>query len=85
MSENSTKSVQDPVTFCEHIQSEVKKAEQKFATKKLREEMTTDQIAEERVIQQQQLSAIFKMMEDDSDKFGISSLGDMTEQMKLYM
>ena len=85
MSENFTKSVQDPVTFCEHIQSEVKKAEQKFATKKLQEEMSAEQIAEERVIQQQQLSAIFKMMEDDSDKFGISSLGDMTDQMKLYM
>lgn len=74
----------DPVEYCEHIQSEVKKAKQRVTNKKIVEELTPDQVQEEREIQQQQLQNIFKLMQAQSEKFGVNSLDEVQQQMKLY-
>ena len=54
------------------------------AMKKIEEEMTQDQKENERAIQREQLEAIFKLMAEQEDKFGINSMDDMQDQMKLY-
>lgn len=74
----------DPMTYCEHIQSEVKKAKQRVTAKKFNKELTEEQIEEEREVQRKQLQSIFEMMKTDSERFGISSLDDVQSQMKLY-
>ncbi|KAK3091255.1 hypothetical protein FSP39_018322 [Pinctada imbricata] len=80
--ENTT--VRDPMEYCEHIQSEVKKAKQRVATKKIYPELTPEQMDEERRVQREQLQAIFKLMESQGGKFGIENIDDMQQQMKLY-
>lgn len=52
--------------------------------KKIEEDMTEEQKANEREIQRQQMEAIFKLMEDQEEKFGVGTMDDMQEQMKLY-
>jgi DNA topoisomerase VI subunit B len=74
----------DPLTYCEHIQSEVKKAKQRVTAKKFNKELTDDQIEEEREVQRKQLQSIFELMQSESEKFGINSLDDVQSQMKLY-
>ncbi|XP_072167827.1 uncharacterized protein [Diadema setosum] len=57
-------------------------------TKKLVEEvsrmMSDEQKQEERRIQSEQLEAIFKLVQEQSDTFGINSLQDIQDQFKLY-
>ncbi|KAK3612271.1 hypothetical protein CHS0354_039552 [Potamilus streckersoni] len=74
----------DPVEYCEHIQSEVKKAQLRVTNKKLEQSLTEEQLKDEREIQRKQLEEIFKLIKDQNDKFGISSIDDIQEQMKLY-
>ena len=74
----------DPMTYCEHIQSEVKKAKQRVTAKKFNKDLTEAQIEEEREVQMKQLQSIFEMMQTDRERFGINSLDDVQSQMKLY-
>lgn len=57
-------------------------------TKKLVEEvakrMSDEQKAEERRIQSEQLEAIFNLVQNQQDTFGIGSLQDIQDQFKLY-
>ncbi|XP_019642060.1 PREDICTED: trans-Golgi network integral membrane protein 2-like [Branchiostoma belcheri] len=46
--------------------------------------MTDEDRETERRIQREQLAAIFKLMQDNEDKFGVQSYDDVEEQMKLY-
>ena len=74
----------DPVDYCEHIQGEIKRVQQKVATKSIAETLTEDQLREEREIQRQQLADIFRLMQEQQDRFGIGTMDDMQEQMRLY-
>ncbi|GFR91889.1 matrix-remodeling-associated protein 7-like [Elysia marginata] len=74
----------DPVDYCEHIQGEIKRVQQKVATKSIAETLTEDQLREEKEIQRQQLADIFRLMQEQQDRFGIGTMDDMQEQMKLY-
>ncbi|KAK4307542.1 hypothetical protein Pmani_020689 [Petrolisthes manimaculis] len=46
--------------------------------------MTDQQRSEEREAQSQQLAAIFKMMQEQEEKFGETTIDDIRDQMKLY-
>lgn len=81
----STDGKQDPVEYCNHIQREVKKARQRVALQKIESEMSSEQRHREREIQRQQLENIFKLMEDQKERFGVGSVDDVQEQMKLYI
>ena len=72
------------MTYCEHIQSELKKAKQRVPAKKFNKDLTEAQIEEEREVQMKQLQSIFEMMQTDRERFGINSLDDVQSQMKLY-
>ena len=74
----------DPLDYCSHIQGEVKRVKQRVTTKKIQENLTEDQLEEERKIQREQLEYIFKLMADQGEKFGITSMDDVKQQMKLY-
>lgn len=74
----------DPVDYCEHIQGEIKRVKQKVASKTIESELTDDQLNQEREIQRQQLAEIFSLMQEQQERFGINTMDDMQEQMKLY-
>lgn len=74
----------DPLEFCEHIPGEMKKVKQRMAEKKIEEEMTEDQRATEREVKRDQMEAIFRLLKEQEDKFGISSVDDMDRQMNMY-
>ena len=46
--------------------------------------MSTDEVQAERELQRQQLQEIYRLMEQNSDKFGVSSMDEVQQQMKLY-
>ncbi len=75
----------DPVEFCEHIPGEVKRVKAKIAQKKLEEEMTEEQKLNEREVQREQLKSIFNLLKEQEDKFGIGSVDQMEQQMKMYV
>lgn len=74
----------DPLEFCEHIHGEVKRVQHKVTARKIEEKMTAEQIQEEKDMQRKQLEAIFNMMKDQNEKFGVDSMDDVKQQMKLY-
>ena len=74
----------DPVQYCEHIQSEVKKAKHRVAEREVKQNMSADEMKAERELQRRQLEEIFKLMQQNNDKFGVSSMEDVKQQMKLY-
>lgn len=75
----------DPVDYCDHIQREVKLTKQKAALKEIESHMTDEQVEEERRTQKKQLEEIFKLMAEQKEHFGINSVDDVQDQMKLYM
>eukprot|EP00057_Strongylocentrotus_purpuratus_P003461 XP_003726707.1 PREDICTED: matrix-remodeling-associated protein 7 [Strongylocentrotus purpuratus] len=70
------------------IESKTKNLSGPQKTKKLVEEvskrMSDEQKVEERRIQSEQLEAIFKLVQNQQDTFGIGSLEDIEDQFKLY-
>lgn len=74
----------DPVEYCEHIQSEVKKAKQRLTEKKFNQVLSPEQIQEEKAVQRKQLEAIFQLMQDQDKQFGVGCIEDIQTQMKLY-
>ncbi|XP_069807651.1 matrix-remodeling-associated protein 7 [Dendropsophus ebraccatus] len=46
--------------------------------------LTKEELEEEQRVQREQLGAIFKMMENNQETFGMMSDGDLKEQLKLY-
>ncbi|KAI8794702.1 matrix-remodeling-associated protein 7 [Biomphalaria glabrata] len=74
----------DPVDYCEHIQGEIKRVQQTVATRSIAKRLTEEQLKEEREVQRKQLAEIFRLMQEQQDRFGIGSMDDMQEQMKLY-
>ena len=70
--------------YCGHVQGEIKKVKQDLTTKKVRENLTQEELVNEETIQKEQLVEIFKLVQSQEDKFGPSSMDDIHEQMKLY-
>lgn len=75
----------DPLDYCGHIQREMKRAKHRLAVEKIEAEMTEEQKEEERRAQRQQIEEIFKLMENHKEEFGLSSVDEIQEQMKLYI
>ncbi|BFZ03181.1 hypothetical protein BsWGS_06219 [Bradybaena similaris] len=74
----------DPVEYCEHIQGEFKRVQQSVATRTIEKSLTEQQLQEEREVQRRQLGEIFRLMQQQEERFGIGSMDDMQEQLKLY-
>ena len=47
--------------------------------------MTPEERSQEREIQRRQLEEIFRVMEEQKDKFGVNDFTDVQEQMKMYI
>ena len=75
----------DALKFCGHIPAEIKKARVNATKKKIEQEMTDEQKETEQELQRKQLQAIFELMEENKDKFGVDSMEDIDDQMRLYM
>lgn len=75
----------DPVDYCGHIQAKVKQAQSQATKKLVEQELTKEQLDDEKALQQQQMEAIFKLLQEQEEKFGIRSMEDVQSQMKLYM
>lgn len=75
----------DPMDYCDHIQREMKRTKHRLAMEKIEAEMTEEQKEEERQAQRQQLEEIFSLMQNHREEFGLSSVDEIQEQMKLYI
>ncbi|PIK59664.1 putative matrix-remodeling-associated protein 7-like [Apostichopus japonicus] len=62
----------------------VKRVRAKELEEELVKEMTDSQLDEERRVREEQLAAIFKLMEENQDRFGVDSVEDVKSQYKLY-
>lgn len=67
-----------------NIQSRMKKARHRTMTEEVEKDMTPDDKQREVLVRRQQLEAIFKLMEQSPEEFGITSMDEMEEQVKLY-
>jgi len=47
--------------------------------------MTPEERGQEREIQRRQLEEIFRVMEEQKDKFGVKDVADVQEQLKMYI
>lgn len=56
----------------------------RLGIKEIENQMTTEELAQERETQRKQLEEIFKLLETDKDKFGVTTMDDLQAQMKLY-
>jgi hypothetical protein len=59
-------------------------AQLRARAQKLEQSMTDEEREQERETRNEQIAKIFAMMQDQSDKFGIKSTDDLSEQLKLY-
>lgn len=74
----------DAKTYTEHIPAEIKKVKQRIISKEIEGKMTPEERLKEREIQRKQLEEIYKLMQEQDDKFGIEDMTDVSEQMKYY-
>ena len=75
----------DPVEYCTHIQSQIKQTQHRLTQDKIMSKLTRQQLEEEREIQRRQLEDIFRLMEENKEKFGVNDVDDVRDQMKLYV
>jgi len=75
----------DPMKFCSHIQGQIKKTQHRVAQQKIESTMTEQERSKERDIQRQQLEEIFRVMEEQKEKFGVNDVSDVQEQLKMYI
>lgn len=75
----------DPVKFCSHIPGHIKQTKHRIAQQKIEATMTQEERNQEREIQHRQMEEIFRVMEDQKDKFGVNDMADIQDQMKMYI
>jgi len=75
----------DPVKFCSHIPGHIKQTKHRITQQKIEATMTPEERNKEREIQRRQLEEIFRVMEEQKDKFGVNDFADVQEQMKMYI
>ncbi|XP_064083926.1 matrix-remodeling-associated protein 7-like isoform X2 [Macrobrachium nipponense] len=63
---------------------DLKNAQRRALERSMENQLTAEQREAEREAQSQQLAAIFKMMQEQEEKFGKTSIDDIKDQMKLY-
>lgn len=71
--------------YCGHIQREIKKTKHRLTMEKIEAEMSREEKMEERLAQKRQIEEIFKLMENHKEEFGLSSVDEIQEQVKLYI
>ena len=75
----------DSVKFCSHIPGHIKQTKHRITQQKIEATMTPEERNKEREIQRRQLEEIFRVMEEQKDKFGVNDFADVQEQMKMYI
>jgi len=66
------------------IVTQLKLSKQSLLAEQVAATLTEDQLKEEREMEQQQLQVIFQLLQSQEDKFQVSSLEELHDQMKLY-
>lgn len=56
----------------------------RLGIKEVESQMTKEELDQERQMQRKQLEEIFKLLETDKDKYGVTTMDDLQAQMKLY-
>lgn len=56
----------------------------RLGIKEVENQMTEEELDQEREMQRKQLEEIFKLLETDKDKYGVTTMDDLQAQMKLY-
>jgi len=56
----------------------------RLGIKEVESQMSEEELDQEREMQRKQLEEIFKLLETDKDKYGVTTMDDLQAQMKLY-
>lgn len=67
-----------------HTWSQIKAARHSAIVDQLTASLTDEQLQEERKIEAQQLEAIFKLLQNQEDKFQVGTMQELQDQLKLY-
>ncbi|XP_049959359.1 uncharacterized protein LOC126475495 [Schistocerca serialis cubense] len=92
---NGTELTSDQALMSENIQCEgavsksgllkkIKLARQEAIEQELAAGLTDQQLQQEKETEQAQLAAIFKLLQEQEEKFQVSSMEELQEQLKLY-
>lgn len=84
LEEENEKSIEKLLEMNQCFPGEMRKVPRRVLEKTVEKQMSEEQRQAEREVQSQQLAAIFKMMQDQEDKFGQTTIDEIKDQMKLY-
>ncbi|XP_069982966.1 matrix-remodeling-associated protein 7 [Penaeus vannamei] len=82
--EDDEQELQRLLDMAHHAPGDVKKAQRRALERNIETHMSDEQRQAEREAQSQQLAAIFKMMKEQEEKFGETTIDEIKDQMKLY-
>ncbi|XP_042889259.1 matrix-remodeling-associated protein 7-like [Penaeus japonicus] len=82
--EEDEQELQRLLDMAHHAPGDVKKAQRRALERNIETHMSDEQRKAEREAQSQQLAAIFKMMKEQEEKFGETTIDEIKDQMKLY-
>lgn len=82
--EINEKSTGNLLEFNHYLPENVEKVQRRPSEKTIETQLSAEQIMAERKAQSEQLAAIFKMMQDQEEKFGETTIDEIKDQMKLY-
>ncbi|XP_047498576.1 matrix-remodeling-associated protein 7-like [Penaeus chinensis] len=82
--EDDEQELQRLLDIAHQAPSDVKKAQRRALERNIETHMSDEQRLAEREAQSQQLAAIFKMMKEQEEKFGETTIDEIKDQMKLY-
>lgn len=75
----------DPMKYCSHIQGQIKQTQHRIAQQKIEAMMSEEERSKEKDIRRQQLADIFRVMEEQKEKYGVKDVSDIQEQLKMYI
>nr|XP_045594719.1 matrix-remodeling-associated protein 7-like isoform X1 [Procambarus clarkii] len=82
--ERNDESIEKLLEISGPLPGEARKVPRQVLERTVEKQMTEEQRQAERDAQSEQLAAIFKMMQDQEDKFGQTTIDEIKDQMKLY-
>lgn len=84
VSENQEKKKVKEMTMADASNIQTYYKSSRLGIKDIENQMTEEELDQEKEMRRKQLEEIFKLLETDRDKYGVTTMDDLQAQMKLY-
>ncbi|XP_022788429.1 matrix-remodeling-associated protein 7-like [Stylophora pistillata] len=84
LSENQEKKKVKEMTMADASNIQTYYKSSRLGIKDIENQMTEEELDQEKEMRRKQLEEIFKLLETDRDKYGVTTMDDLQAQMKLY-